>query len=386
MPTLSLALIQTTKKQVMKVHFPFTRTLRKHGAFTLVELLVVIAIIGILVGLLLPAVQSAREAARRMQCGNNIRQFALAMHSYESAYRKFPMQGTVDIDFSVQARLLPFVEQTNIHNMLDYTKPAFSGPFNAKVPNPLFVNAFAQSIPFFLCPSDPAPGVSIVPVNGTSYSYGAINYMVSYGSGTSTNYDLRWTTDGVVFQNSRQGFHSITDGASNTIILSETVRSVGDDVTLPLGQIPKFPYQLTLNGSSGVSSALNSTPGLRATGGGWSGYVNTSGMIANPDLSVFWKSFNTWRGGTSTALRGRGISWAFNGSINSLTNGYQPPNSRIPDLVTHHTGFFGPRSFHTGGANVAKADGSVELLANGVDAGICQALHSCNGGEVVNSY
>ena len=279
----------------MKVSYTFFRSIRKRDAFTLVELLVVIAIIGILVGLLLPAVQSAREAARRMQCGNNIRQLALAMHNYESAYRKFPMQGTVDVDFSVQARLLPFVEQSNIHNMLDYTKPAFTGPFNAKVPNPLFVNAFSQSVPFFLCPSDPAPSVSIVPVNGTSYSYGAINYMVSYGSGTNTNYDLRWTTDGVVFQNSRQGFHSITDGASNTIFLSETVRSSGNDVTLPLGQIPKFPYQLTLNGSSGVSSALNATPGLRATGGGWSGYVNTSGMISNPGLSTFWNTFNSWR-------------------------------------------------------------------------------------------
>ena len=308
------------------------------------------------------------------------------MHNYESANRKFPMQGTVDVDFSVQARLLPFAEQSNIHSMLDYSKPAFTGPFNAKIPNPLFVSAFAQSVPFFLCPSDPAPNTSVVPIGGTNYTFGAINYMVSYGSGTGTNYDLRWPTDGVVYQNSKQGFHSITDGASNTIVLSESVRSVGDDVTMPIGQVPKFPYQLTLNGSSGVSSALNATPGLKATGGGWASYVDANGIIQNADLSSFWKSFSSWRGGTSTALRGRGISWAFCGSINSLTNGYQPPNSRIPDLVTHHTGYFGPRSFHTGGANVAKADGSVELLSDGVDVGICRALHSCNGGEVVASY
>jgi prepilin-type N-terminal cleavage/methylation domain-containing protein/prepilin-type processing-associated H-X9-DG protein len=383
---LSFKVISIRLKQSSSIMSYHRIHLRLRTAFTLVELLVVIAIIGILVGLLLPAVQAAREAARRMQCSNNIRQFALAMHNYESGYRRFPMQGAVDVDFSVQARLLPYVEQSNLHNGLDFTKPAFTGPFNAKVPNPLFVTAFAQSVPFFLCPSDPAPSITTMVVSGTSYSYGGINYMVSYGSGTNTNYDLRWPTDGVVFQNSRQTFGSITDGTSNTVLLSESVRSVGDDVTLPLGQIPKFPYQLTLNGSNGVNSALNATPGLKATGGGWMGYVNSQGIIVNADLGVFWKTFNSWRGGTSTALRGRGISWAFNGSINSLTNGYQPPNSRIPDLVTHHTGYFGPRSFHTGGANVAKADGSVEFLSDGVDAGICRALHSCNGGEVIGAY
>ena len=107
-------------------------------AFTLVELLVVIAIIGILVGLLLPAVQAAREAARRMQCSNHLRQLSLATMNYESANKRFPTQGTVDEDFSVQARLLPFMEQSSIHNGIDYTKRAFTGPFNAKIPNPLF--------------------------------------------------------------------------------------------------------------------------------------------------------------------------------------------------------------------------------------------------------
>jgi prepilin-type N-terminal cleavage/methylation domain-containing protein len=94
-------------------------------AFTLVELLVVIAIIGILVGMLLPAVQAAREAARRMQCSNNTRQLSLAMMNYEAAFKKFPMGGGVDSDFSVQARLLPYLEQTNIHNLLDYGQIAW---------------------------------------------------------------------------------------------------------------------------------------------------------------------------------------------------------------------------------------------------------------------
>ena len=200
---------------------------RQRHAFTLVELLVVIAIIGILVGLLLPAVQAAREAARRMQCSNSIKQIALATMNYESAYRKFPMVGTVDVDFSVQARTLAFIEQGNLSGLLDYSKPAFSGPFNAKIPNPLFAQAFATPIPIFLCPSDPAPSTTTMLVNSVPVTYGGLSYLFSNGSGTGTNYDWRWVTDGVVCQNIARAFRDITDGTSSTVIISETVRSVG---------------------------------------------------------------------------------------------------------------------------------------------------------------
>lgn len=357
--------------------------LRRRG-FTLVELLVVIAIIGVLVGLLLPAVQAAREAARRMQCSNNVKQMGLALQNYESAFKRLPMAGVVDVDFSVQARLLPYMEQSNLNNLLDFSIPAFSGPFNAKVPNPRFVEAFKMPIASFLCPSDPAPAVGRVMVGSTPYDYGGLNYMISFGSGTGTLYDLRWPTDGMVFQNSARRFRDVVDGVSNTVALSESVRSVGDDVTLAAGVTPKFPYQLTLNGSNGVSSALNAVQGLRATGGPWSGFVDGNGMIRNPALEGFWQTFTQWRGGSSPALRGRGISWAFGGSINSLTNGYLPPNNAVPDVVTHFSGFFGPRSFHTGGAHVGLLDGSVQYLSNSIDATVIRAIHSCNGGEVVS--
>ena len=367
---------------------PHQRRLNRpsRSAFTLVELLVVIAIIGVMVGLLLPAVQAAREAARRMQCSNNLRQLSLAMLNYESSYKKFPMAGTVDTDFSVQARILPFCEQAQLNDQLDYGLPAFTGPFNAKVPHPKFVAPFALPVAMFLCPSDPAPGVTTVTVNGTQYAYGGLNYMVSYGSGTGTNYDLRFRTDGIVFQRSNRGFASILDGTSQTVMVSEAIRSIGDDITLAAGTTPKFPYQQTLNGSAGVSSALNPTQGLLATGAPWSNFVDSRGMISNPVLEPAWRSFTSWRGGTSPGLRGRGTSWAFTGAINSLTNGYNTPNSRIPDLVTHFTGFFGPRSFHKGGANVGMADGSVRLISDSIDTPLHRALHSCDGREVVGDF
>ena len=358
---------------------------RSINGFTLIELLVVIAIIGILVGLLLPAVQAAREAARRMSCSNNLRQVSLALHNYESTYSKFPRWSGTDVDFSVQARLLPFMEQSSLHEQLDYSKPAFTGPFNAKVPTPQFATAFATPIAMFLCPSDPSPATTTMLVSGNSYSYGGINYMISFGSGKDKYYDHRWPTDGVVYQNANTGFRNFLDGTSSTVVASETVRSFGNDMTLPAGKIPQRPYRFTLNGSGGVNSALQSVSGLKATGAPWTGFVDSNGMIVNANLASVWPTFTGWRGGNSTALRGRGISWAFSGAINSLTNGYLPPNSQIPDLVTHHTGYFAPRSYHNGGSHVGMGDGAVRFLTNSIDTDLHRSLHSCNGGETISA-
>src|ERR1041384_5348025 len=101
---------------------------RHRHAFTLVELLVVIAIIGILVALLLPAVQAAREAARRMQCSNNLKQYGLALHNYHDVYKSFPIGGiggwAADhyYKLSWQARVIPFIEQAGIFSSIDFSK------------------------------------------------------------------------------------------------------------------------------------------------------------------------------------------------------------------------------------------------------------------------
>lgn len=356
------------------------------AGFTLIELLVVIAIIGILVALLLPAVQAAREAARRTQCSNHLKQWGLAAHNYHDTFNAFPMTNAQNYlpntqGFSPQARLLPFVEQINLQNTLDFSQPAFTGKFSALVPNPQFAATFATPFPILFCPSDPAPRTN-AGAGGTDYA--GINYMVSYGSGTRANYDLRWRTDGVVYENSGARFADVIDGASNTVFMSETVRSVGPDFILPAGALPKFPYQATLNGSSGVSATLQTMPGMAATGGGW---VNgPSGVIENPDLATIWPLKTNWRGAASAALRGRGTSWAHSGAMSTLTNGYSPPNSRIPDLVIHFTGFFAPRSYHHGGALAMMGDGSVRLLPNSMNESVARALHSASGGDVVSEF
>ncbi len=233
-----------------------------------------------------------------------------------------------------------------------------------------------------LCPSDSAPAVSAETTYG--YMYGGNNYMISMGSGTNLNYDVRFPTDGITYYSSAVQARSVTDGLSNTVFMSESIRSVGADMTMNVGSAPSFPYQYTLNGSTGLTPGNG--PGITWTGAPWpQAIVDANGMIENPDLAPVWPQLTGWRGAGSTALRGRGTSWATEGAMCTLTNGYTTPNSPIPDLVTHFSGFFGPRSWHGPGANALMGDGSARLLGDDLDATLQRALHSRNGNEVIGS-
>jgi prepilin-type processing-associated H-X9-DG protein len=375
----------------------------------LIELLVVIAIIAVLIALLLPAVQQAREAARRTQCKNNLKQFGLALANYESTFTAFPPQDaqisqssslTTD-GFSVQARLLPYFDQANLQNLLDFTQYAWSGvDYNHLVPNPQFLTAFATPLPLFLCPSDPAPSQQ---PDWKGNLLGGINYMVSDGSGSGVNTDVRFPTDGIAwfFSNCTTAF--VSDGLSNTVFMSESVRSAGPDPSgKPLGWLPPYPYQATLNCSGGFTSPATTVPysasvqpyqgfTTGASPGPFAGYFTGPNSTMNdPNLNNIQNYYNSWRGADGGAsdgtLRGRGTSWAYSGVVSTMTNGYSTPNSIIPDVVTHFSGWFGPKSYHTGGSNVLLGDGSVRFLSASLNQQLCWALHSRNGGEVVGNF
>ena len=355
---------------------------RPQRGFTLVELLVVIAIIGVLIGLLLPAVQAAREAGRRTSCSNNLRQFGLAMLNYESMCGHFPPTGSRTsgtAGWSLHCRLLPYAELELIASQLDFTQSPFTGSFNNQTPNAAFASVFATPIPMLLCPSDPAPSVN--QCNGAAY--GGNNYMVSFGSGTVSGTNTYWEfskpTDGIVYEDSKVRVASIADGTSKTAIASEAVRSItaagaGDTVTF--ASPPRFPYQYTLNGSTGWTNVNGSPNG-----------ITRSGISSTADIDAIvatWPSLTAWRAANSPSMRGRGLAWAATTQGNSLTNGFLTPNSTIPDYVVHWSGFFGPKSYHMGGANVLFGDGRVALLSERIAPAIHRGLHSINGGEAVS--
>lgn len=349
---------------------------RRRG-FTLIELLAVIAIMSVLISLLLPAVQQAREAARRTQCKNNLKQLGLALHNYEGSFGVFPMNGG-STGFSPQARILPYVDQGNLQNLIDYSLKVYTGPGGSQVPNPVFVPIFAQTIPLLLCPSDPAPSQITASLGSPAQPYvmAGNNYMASTGSGTGTHYDDRSRTDGMFWINSNTKISDATDGMSSTVIMSESIRGDGTDATLPAGTTPPFPYTKLLSAGSGTSPGTG--PGYSSLGGGW------PSPLVNPDLMSVLAVQTNWKG--SPAGNGRGTSWLRGLAHNVCTNGYNSPNSRAPDTTLHGTGFFGPRSHHLGGAHVLFGDGNVRFLSDSINIAIHRAIHSRNGGEVVGEF
>ncbi len=205
--------------------------MRRRRAFTLIELLVVIAIIGVLIALLLPAVQKVRDAAQRIQCQNNLKQIALAMHHYEAVHGFFPPAfretGTPAYfdSWSPLAEPNPFLEQTAIYNQMDLTLPTYESviPFNITAPNRFAVQ---QTVKLFLCPSDTMQPVTVGPAYGVPV-LGPTNYAVCNGSGT--NGGSPWDADGVFIAQRPTHIADITDGTSNTAMLSESTLGDGSE-------------------------------------------------------------------------------------------------------------------------------------------------------------
>ncbi len=222
------------------------------SAFTLVELLVVIAIIGILIGMLLPAVQQVREAARRTQCLNNVRQLGLAILNYESAHQELPPGwSTIDITdplsdngWGWSAFILPQIEGINLRNQLEFRLP---------ITDPSHVDILQESIPVFQCPSEVAPEIvdlngettdstapfvgGALPVTSNPIMVGRSNYSGMFGNEEIDEDPANGA--GAFFANSNVELGRFTDGLSNTIIVGERRLDLG--AVSWVGLVPGVP-------------------------------------------------------------------------------------------------------------------------------------------------
>jgi prepilin-type N-terminal cleavage/methylation domain-containing protein/prepilin-type processing-associated H-X9-DG protein len=187
----------------------------RRAGFTLVELLVVIAIMGILTALLLPAVQAAREAARRTQCQNNLRQYAVAIHNYHDVHNILPIGNTWGRMWTFQSRILPYMEQGNIYNLIDYKYPSTCFDYGAsrQAIDPE-TDPGNKMVTVDICPSDPLAG-RISTTNGSTVGFhGCTEYLGVMGTSSTSN-------DGMFYSDSRIGLESVKDGTSHTIMMGE---------------------------------------------------------------------------------------------------------------------------------------------------------------------
>ncbi|MFO0958830.1 MAG: DUF1559 domain-containing protein [Isosphaeraceae bacterium] len=359
--------------------------MRSRRGFTLIELLVVIAMIGVLVALLLPAVQQAREAARRIQCTNNLKQLGLAALNFESTNSwlppgagPYPVRSGGGARASVAAQVMPYLEQSAIYALFNFE-------WNLNLTGPGTVNDTAQTqlVSAFICPSDPSNSKLLAGASQLGYN----NYFASLGNTPSQQlgtaayqepdesraglFNVRYETGLPLYldppantqfnpqYNRALGTRiaQIVDGTSNTAMFAETKRSRA--VANTAAEIP-------------ISDSINV---YTITGD----FTGATAIDPPPDCSNF---------ANSIRLRYRGQQYYRNLPSTGYYSHTVPPNYKLWDC-SNNANFNqvhgAARSYHSGGANACFADGSVKFIKDSVSLPVWRALGSRGGREVISS-
>ncbi|MDB5336519.1 MAG: putative major pilin subunit [Planctomycetaceae bacterium] len=326
----------------------------RRSAFTLIELLVVIAIIAVLIGLLLPAVQQAREAARRSQCKNNLKQMGLALHNYLDALSVFPPAncygvGNSTASWSMQSRILPYLDAANLQKLIDFSQAYSVQPL-----------VTATRIPVFLCPSEVNDKPKI------STTGGANHYPFSYAANRGTWFVWDPATqlagNGAFGVNTRFTTANFSDGLSNTIGLSE---------------IKTFQPNLRLG--SGPITANSPIPASPSVVVGYGGTFSATGHTEWVDGKVHETSF------TTTFTPNADVMYNNGGTLVDVD--YVSATEKAPGASTDVTNAaVTSRSYHVGLVNSLLMDGSVRSVSENISLTIWQALSTRQGGEVVGDF
>ena len=330
------------------------------SGFTLIELLTVISIIGLLIALVLPAVQSAREAARRMKCGNNLRQIGLALQNYESANRSFPLNwGDPRRDpsstdpiyyigarpYSALTRLLPFLDGQATYAAMNFEVETFPADDHSYFPFPQNSTVFSTTVATFLCPSD---GASTPSPHGCNYRgcYGV-------GPGPSTSRQTFDSGNGFYSMPGVLGVQAFPDGLSHTVAYSERLRGTGEGSNVAPSRDFSEIRVVDFCTDRDADYALACTR-LAATSG-------------------------------FPAYRDAGATWVYGDFGCTAYNHAQEPNGRIPDAVSGGSwlGIVTARSAHPGGVNSLMADGTVRFVSESIARKVWRGLGTRNGDELV---
>ncbi|MBN1589503.1 MAG: DUF1559 domain-containing protein [Pirellulales bacterium] len=325
---------------------------------TLVELLVVIAIIGVLVALLLPAAQAAREAARRISCTNNLKQHGLAMNSYVSVHRYFPNAGwsgtNYPNDYSPSAKLLAHSEQEILRNLIDFDLQ-MGHPGREDLPVELRAAA-ATPVPMFLCPSDPETPVHETRLaSGTMIPVAGTNYAMNQGSGLDGAFHPGFgEADGLCWVGAEVRIRDLRDGTSHTVAFAESLRGPCDT--------PATDAAIDTQVYRGKGRADTVIAEDADTGG----------------LAAVLPRISSWDGAR--------LSYWLRGSspTGPVMNGRFTPNNPVPDLVNRSAKITAARSRHPGGVNLGFADGSVRFIEQDVSRSTWHAMWTRAGGEVIS--